>query len=230
MKTSMHATCPAISVALLTVALVLGGCDKRDAPPTGKAGSTAEKGAAAAPAPAAAAVPQAAPSDKKGPELATELLAQWKAKNPDRAWELDPMPANTIIPPHDNRDLLAEGTQGAGHSYGNVSEKDVTAWEREVLREVQQGARIFHDADLLSSETSVSCDMCHPDAAHTHPETYPKYQVQLGRVVHLRDMINWCIQQPIRGEVLDANDPRMRALEAYIYAQRKGVPLDYGRR
>ena len=23
--------------------------------------------------------------------------------------------------------------------------------------------------------------MCHPDAANTHPETYPKYQVQLQR-------------------------------------------------
>jgi len=30
--------------------------------------------------------------------------------------------------------------------------------------------------------------MCHPDAANTHPETYPKYQVQLQRVALLRDM------------------------------------------
>jgi thiosulfate dehydrogenase len=45
----------------------------------------------------------------------------------------------------------------------------------------------------------------------------------------LRDMINWCIEQAVRGEVLEPDDPRMRALEAYILAQRKGKALDYGR-
>jgi thiosulfate dehydrogenase len=28
---------------------------------------------------------------------------------------------------------------------------------------------------------------------------------------------------------MDPNDPRLRALEAYILAQRKGVALDYGK-
>lgn len=45
----------------------------------------------------------------------------------------------------------------------------------------------------------------------------------------LRDMINWCIQHPVRGKPLASDDPKMRALEAYILAQRKGKPLDYGR-
>ncbi|NIO08502.1 MAG: hypothetical protein GTO40_11055 [Deltaproteobacteria bacterium] len=76
---------------------------------------------------------------------------------------------------------------------------------------------------------AVSCDMCHPDGANTHPETYPKFQVQMGRVVLLRDMINWCIEQAVRGEPFEADDPRMRALEAYILAQRKGISLNYGK-
>ena len=71
--------------------------------------------------------------------------------------------------------------------------------------------------------------MCHPDAANTHPETYPKYQVQLGRVALLRDMISWCVEHPVRGQPLAADDPRMRALEAYILAQRSGTPLAYGK-
>ena len=71
--------------------------------------------------------------------------------------------------------------------------------------------------------------MCHPDASNTHPETYPKYQVQLQRVALLRDMIDWCIENPVKGVTLSPNDPKLRALEAYIYAQRKGVPLDYGK-
>ncbi|KPJ70772.1 MAG: hypothetical protein AMK72_12565 [Planctomycetes bacterium SM23_25] len=71
--------------------------------------------------------------------------------------------------------------------------------------------------------------MCHPDAANTHPETYPKFQAQMGRAALLRDMINWCIEHPVRGKALAADDPRMRALEAYITAQRKGTPLNYGK-
>ncbi|TMA45453.1 MAG: hypothetical protein E6J71_28110 [Deltaproteobacteria bacterium] len=76
---------------------------------------------------------------------------------------------------------------------------------------------------------AVSCDMCHPDGANTHPETYPKFQVQLGRVALLRDMINWCIQNPTRGKPLVEDDPRLKAIEAYILAQRKGTPLEYGK-
>jgi hypothetical protein len=38
------------------------------------------------------------------------------------------------------------------------------------------GSSVFHDATELGSTIGVSCDMCHPHAANTHPETYPKYQ------------------------------------------------------
>ncbi|MBC8875675.1 MAG: hypothetical protein H8E44_40125 [Planctomycetes bacterium] len=75
----------------------------------------------------------------------------------------------------------------------------------------------------------VSCDMCHPHAANTHPETYPKFQVQLGRVALLRDMIDWCVENPVRGKHMDPDGPTMRALEAYIMAQRQGVPMNYGK-
>jgi cytochrome c len=42
-------------------------------------------------------------------------------------------------------------------------------------------------------------------------------------------MINWCIEHPVRGKPMEADDPRMRALEAYILAQRKGTQLNYGK-
>jgi cytochrome c len=95
---------------------------------------------------------------------------------------------------------------------------------------VIEGSLIFHSGDRLKSEIAVSCDMCHPHAANTHPETYPKFQPQLGRVALLRDMINWCIEHPVRGQVLAPDSAEMRALEAFITAQRKGTPLDYGKR
>jgi cytochrome c553 len=134
---------------------------------------------------------------------------------------------HTIKDPHDNKDLVGRG-QGA--TYGQITKTDVAMWERQTLKFVAEGSRVFHDADELGSPIAVSCDMCHPDASNTHAETYPKFQVQLGRVALLRDMINWCIEHPVRGKRLAEDDSRMRALEAYIYAQRSGTPIAYGKR
>lgn len=124
----------------------------------------------------------------------------------------------------------AQGTDlQTGHTYGAYSKRDEEVWAASTQAFVEEGNRVFHDADALGSTVAVSCDMCHPDAANTHPETYPKYQVQLGRVALLRDMINWCIENPVRGKPLADGDPKMRAMEAFIYAKRKGVPLEYGK-
>jgi cytochrome c553 len=127
---------------------------------------------------------------------------------------------------------LPATTQGevqSGHTYGAFSDRDERIWAAETQKFVQEGHRVFHDATALGSTIAVSCDMCHPDGRNTHPETYPKFQVQIGRVALLRDMINWCIQNPTRGKPLADDDPKMKALEAYILAQRKGVALEFGK-
>ncbi|HEY8514312.1 MAG TPA: cytochrome C [Candidatus Binatia bacterium] len=113
--------------------------------------------------------------------------------------------------------------------YSAFTERDEKIWQAATDQFVKDGHRIFHDAKAFGGTIGVSCDMCHPDAANTHPETYPKFQVQLGRVAMLRDMINWCIENPARGKPLPDDDVRLKAMEAYILAQRKGVPLDYGK-
>lgn len=168
--------------------------------------------------------------NQQGQALADSLMAQWKRKNPDRTsdWIAEEKARHTIVPPADNSALL-QGGQGEGDTYGELTERDILIWAREVEKLVVEGSRIFHDAELLQGTVGVSCDMCHPHAANTHPETYPKFQAQMGRVALLRDMINWCIEQPVRGQRLDPDDERMRALEAYIYAQRRGHELDYGK-
>lgn len=56
-----------------------------------------------------------------------------------------------------------------------------------------------------------------------------EYQTQLQRVALLRDMINWCIENPVKGQPLSPDDPRLRALEAYIISQRNGTALAYGK-
>jgi thiosulfate dehydrogenase len=116
-----------------------------------------------------------------------------------------------------------------GDTYASFNQRDIKIWQANTENFIQEGKEVFHSADKLGGTIGVSCDMCHPDAANTHPETYPKYQVQLQRVALLRDMIEWCIENPVKGKTMDPNDPRLRAMEAYIIAQRKGVPLEYGK-
>ena len=166
--------------------------------------------------------------DLTGQPLAHALMDQWKRDHPDRDWVAEEKQAHAFNPPADNSDLL-QGDQGKGHAYGNYTERDILTWARETEKFVAAGSRIFHDAEALGSQVGVSCDMCHPHAANTHPETYPKFQTQLGRAVLLRDMINWCVENPVRGEPLASDGLKMRALEAYIMAQRKGVEMNYGK-
>jgi hypothetical protein len=43
----------------------------------------------------------------------------------------------------------------------------------------------------------IVCGQYRPNAANTHPETYPKFQKQLGKVMPLWEMINWCLKNPL---------------------------------
>jgi hypothetical protein len=166
------------------------------------------------------------PPDTSGTAIAGALMSEWLRKNPSANWEGDESERHKLEPAADNQGLVG---QVDGHTYGLVTKEDVALWKAETERMALAGSEVFHSADKLGSTIGVSCDMCHPHASNTHPETYPKYQVQLGRVVLLRDMINWCIQHPVRAVPFEADDPRMRALEAYILAQRKGKTLEYGK-
>jgi thiosulfate dehydrogenase len=161
-----------------------------------------------------------------GSTIAGALMTEWLRKNPNANWEAEERERHTLQPAADNAGLVG---QVQGQTYGLVSQQDVALWKSEAERTALAGSQVFHSADLLGSTIGVSCDMCHPHAANTHPETYPKFQAQLGRVALLRDMINWCLQHPVRAKGLEADDPKMRALEAYILAQRKGHALEYGK-
>ena len=175
-------------------------------------------------------IPAGTPRTREtGQQVADALMLQWRAKNPQIDWEAEERKSRTFLPAADNKELLREGTQAPGHAYKQFGEKDLLIWKRETERLVVAGSKVFHSAEELGSTVAVSCDMCHPNAANTHPETYPKFQTQLGKVALLRDMINWCLEHPVRAQPMAADDPRMRAMEAYIVSQRSGTELKYGK-
>mgnify|MGYP001824611352 CR=1 FL=1 len=107
------------------------------------------------------------------------------------------------------------------------TKKDLERWQKEYMSVVDTGRELWVSPDLGTN--GVACAQCHPNAANTHPETYPKFQQQLGKVIALRDMINWCILNPLEGEPLALDDPRLVAIEAYITHERRGVALDPGK-
>jgi cytochrome c len=141
--------------------------------------------------------------------------------------------AGEVLPPEKAREvarrMMAAYAEQQAKQVSKWTARDRLTWEREQKRVIEEGYKLFHDWKALGGTIGISCDMCHPDASATHPETYPKFQTQLKRVATLRDMINWCIENPMKGKPLPADDPRMIALEAYITSARKGVPLEPGK-
>ncbi len=107
------------------------------------------------------------------------------------------------------------------------TDKDLERWQKEFMSVVDKGDKLFHGG--FKSKNTVSCDQCHPNAASIHPETYPKFQKQLGKVAVLGEMVNWCLMNPLESEALALDDPTMVALQAYIHWERRNTPLAPGK-
>ena len=123
--------------------------------------------------------------------------------------------------------VVAVTVVGVATYADEFTNKDVERWQDEFMNAVEIGRGLWVSPELGTN--GVSCAQCHPNGANTHPETYPKFQQQLGGVVPLRDMINWCIQNPLEGVPLEADDPDMIAIEAYLAQERRGVAMAPGK-
>ena len=121
--------------------------------------------------------------------------------------------------------LLASNPAAAREPY---SAAELADQEKALLAAVDHGRDLWHGS-LPSMTTNVlACGNCHPDAAASNPQTFPKYQANLGKVIPLRDMINWCIMVPQGGKALDVNGDDMIAMEAYATYMHRGIKLQPG--
>ncbi len=124
----------------------------------------------------------------------------------------------------------------AGAHKDPVTPQQLKAYEDALMEQVKLGDLLFHgdaatekNMGVSLSKTGMACAMCHPMTADTHPHTYPKFQAQMAKFATLRDMINWCIEKPNQGEMIDSDSDAMKALEAYIYWSNTGSVLIPGR-
>jgi len=104
---------------------------------------------------------------------------------------------------------------------------DVAHWQAQFDQVAKEGRALWVSPELGTN--GVVCAQCHPNGANTHPETYPKFQKQMGRVAALWEMVNWCIENPVEGKALAADDPKMIAIQAYLAWERRGVALEPGK-
>lgn len=79
------------------------------------------------------------------------------------------------------------------------------------------GEALFEDPSL--GTTGQTCKTCHPN-----PETsmkgvgkkYPTYFNMAKKEMTLKEVINFCIEVPLKGKALPENDEKLLALEAYL--------------
>ena len=78
------------------------------------------------------------------------------------------------------------------------------------------------------STNGLGCANCHPDASATQPQSWPKFQTNLGKVGTMREMINWCIQVVQNGTGYALDSKEMIAMEAYATYMNRGAALNPG--
>ena len=159
-------------------------------------------------------------------KAADAMMLAWRGTAGEDRWASWQAEKGAVAPPAPRMAQAAASVPGQPTKF---TARDQLLWKREQDKLVAEGYAAYHSAQALGGTIGISCDMCHPDGSNTHPETYPKFQMQLKKVALLRDMINWCIENPMKGQPLPEDDPRMKAVEAYILSTRKGVAIEPGK-
>lgn len=121
--------------------------------------------------------------------------------------------------------MLVLGTALAREPF---TKEELADQEKQLLAVVDHGRDLWHGSLASMSTNGLACGNCHPDAAASNPHTFPKFQADLGHVIALREMINWCIQFPQGGKALDPEGDDMVAMEAYAFYMYRGKTIQPG--
>lgn len=103
------------------------------------------------------------------------------------------------------------------------SEAQIAQEHALLMQSVAKGDALWHNPKLGTN--GLACGNCHPDGSASNPNTFPKFQSNLGKVGTLRDMINWCIAVPMQGKTLAYDSDEMVAMEAYSTYTHRGMTI-----
>lgn len=119
-------------------------------------------------------------------------------------------------------------TASGGSAREPFTEAELKAQQDRLLVTLLRGYNMWYGARADMANNGLACANCHPDAAATNPQTFPKFLPVFDKVVPYREMVNWCIENPQGGKKLDVNSADMTALEAYSLYLHNGVKIDVG--
>lgn len=120
---------------------------------------------------------------------------------------------------------LAAGSVQAREPF---SKEELAKQNAKLLMLVEQGYNLWHGSNPEMSNNGLACGNCHPDAAASNPQTFPKYIQNMNRVVQWGEMVNWCIQNPQGGKALALESQDMTAMYAYAMNLHRGRPIEPG--
>ena len=121
----------------------------------------------------------------------------------------------------------------SGPAYSKDPLNDAADFDK-LMDAVAYGDQLWHTGEGEGgkhpklSTNGLGCANCHPDASATQPESWPKYQSNLGKVGTMREMFNWCIQVVQRGKGYALDSKEMIAMEAYASYMNRGAALNPG--
>jgi thiosulfate dehydrogenase len=124
--------------------------------------------------------------------------------------------------------VLALATAAGVSAREPFTDAELKAMQDKLNSSVKRGYDMWYGARADMANNGLACANCHPDAAATNPQTFPKYMPMFDKVVPYREMVNWCIENPQGGKKLDVNSDDMTALEAYSFYLHRGSKIETG--
>ena len=119
----------------------------------------------------------------------------------------------------------------SGSVQAKESLDDAADFDR-LMEAVAYGDQLWHTGESGGpsslSTNGLGCANCHPDASATQPQSWPKYQTNLGKVGTMREMFNWCMQVVQQGKGFPLDSKEMIAMEAYATYMNRGAALNPG--
>jgi cytochrome c len=83
--------------------------------------------------------------------------------------------------------------------------------------DAERGKSLFNDPTLGGSTNARSCNTCHPGGSGIEKAGTKKYTRFMGIAMStLEEVVNTCIEKPLKGKALDTNSQDMQDIVAYI--------------
>lgn len=85
--------------------------------------------------------------------------------------------------------------------------------------DIERGKGLFNDPALAGSTNSTSCNSCHSNGSGLEKAGTKTYTSFMGlKAQTLEDVVNVCIEKPLRGKALAKDSREMQDIVSYIKA------------